>query len=136
MKKIIKGLLLIIPMMFIVTGCGAGDIKEQELSDAFDKEKLKVASEKVIENINSGDYDKVFEVESDQMKDIFPVEKIKETFDPLKKKLGGFESFEDVKMVEKEGLAVVVTYVKYKNAKVQYQQSYTTEMKLDGIYIK
>lgn len=131
MKKLIKGILLVIPMMLLVA-CG-GDAK---LSEKFNEEEVKSAAQTVITSLDANDFEKVYEISNDKLKEVLNEEKLKETFEPINEKIGAYKETTKTALKGGEGIATVVAIAQYENGKVQYTISFDEEMKLSGLYVK
>ncbi|WP_160685441.1 DUF3887 domain-containing protein [Clostridium sp. C2-6-12] len=121
--------IIILCMMF--TGCGA-----TKLSDAFSEDKLKTSVETVIDNLNNEKYDEVIATGSQDLKSKLTAEKLKESWEMMKNKLGKFESINKEAFVGKDDSAVVIVNAKYEKGNVQFTISYNDKMEMIGIYMK
>lgn len=130
MKKIISTLLIVFCGVLFI-GCGAS-----KLSSNYNEEDLKIASEKIITNLNDGKYEDVVDMGSDELKSQLSKEKIEEAYEALKGKLGKYESIEKISFKEKDDIAAVIAIAKYENGKAQFTLSFNTDIKLMGIYMK
>jgi len=129
MKRLSKILLVVLCIMML-GGCGAA-----KLSDAYSEEKLKSASEEIINNLNNEKYDEVVGKLKEDLRKQVPADKIKEAWSNLGDK-GKYDSISKIAFQEQKGNAIVVAIAKYEKRKVQFTLSFNKDMELVGIYMK
>ncbi|KGM92786.1 hypothetical protein ADU90_07195 [Clostridium botulinum] len=129
MKRVFKFLIAML-CITVLGGCGA-----KKLSDNYSEDKLKVASEKVIDNLNKEKFDDVIGIMDKSIKSQITVDKLKEVMESFKK-LGKFDSISKMIFQEKKGIATVVSIAKYENGNIQFTLSYNKNMQLCGLYLK
>lgn len=130
MKKLFKACIFVLPMMFLVA-CGG----ETKLSENFNETELKSSATTVIESISKGEYEKVVELESDEMKAALDEKKLEETFTPINEKIGAYKEISKFAIVEKDGNAIVVAISEYEAEKLKFTITFNKEMKIIGLYI-
>ncbi|MGL5822899.1 MAG: DUF3887 domain-containing protein [Sarcina sp.] len=130
MKKLIKGLLVCVPMLFLV-GCG-----ENTLSEKFDEGKIKETTNNVIEWLAEEEFDKVYEIEDATMQGALNEEKIAQTFEPINEKVGTYKDIEKTIIKQKGEVVKVVAISNYENGKLQFTITFNEEMKISGLYVK
>ncbi|MEG1480833.1 DUF3887 domain-containing protein [Clostridium sp.] len=130
MKKVLT-IVIVLFCGIVITGCGAS-----KLSDNYSEDKLKIAAEETINNLNNENYDEIVNSGTEELKSGLSQDKIKEAWIPLKEKLGNYKEVSKISFQEKDGIAVVVAIAEYENGKAQFTLSYNKDMKLAGIYMK
>lgn len=129
MKKLCK-ILSILLCIVMFGGCGAA-----KLSSNYSESKLKTAAEKVVDDINSGNYQDIIDKFNNQLKAGVTASQLKEAWVALGS-LGKYNSISKIMFQEVKGDAVVVAVVKYDNKQVQITLSYNKNMEIDGIHFK
>ncbi len=130
MKKVIKLVAVMIFGMFLMA-CGS-----KALSSDYNEETLKTTTENIIANLENEKYDEVNKIASDELKDKLSVDVIKKAWEPVKEKVGKYDSLSKINFAEKDGNVVVIAQEKYEKGKVQFTISFNKDMKLVGFYIK
>lgn len=129
MKKLSKFMAIILCIMMI-GGCGA-----KKLSSAYSEDKLKIASEEIISNLDNEKYDDVVAKFDSVLKDKLPASKLKEAWGNFKN-LGKYDSISNIAFQEKNNNAVVVATAKYEKGKIIFTLSFNKDMKLNGIFMR
>lgn len=111
-------------------GCGA-----KKLSSAYSEDKLKAASEEIINDLNNEKYDDVVAKLNKDLKKGLPASKLKEVWSNFKN-LGKYDSISKMVFQEEKDCVVVVSIAKYEKGKVQFTLSFNKNMELVGIYMK
>lgn len=130
MKKILRILICVICLSMLV-GCGM-----EKLSDKYNEDELRSASENIIKLLNEGKYDEIVASGGITLQKDGAEEQIKKGHESVTKKIGDFQGVENISYQEKNGYAVVVPIVKYENRKIQYIFSYDEELKLVELFMK
>ncbi|MGL4739779.1 MAG: DUF3887 domain-containing protein [Sarcina sp.] len=130
MKKLIKGLLICMPMLFLVA-CGGNT-----LSEKFDEAKVNESTKNVIEWLAKGEFEKVYEVEDEVMQSALNQEKLSQTFKPINEKVGEYKDVSKIVMKEKDSNVKVVAISNYEKGKLQFTITFNEEMKISGLYVK
>ncbi|MGL4989542.1 MAG: DUF3887 domain-containing protein [Sarcina sp.] len=130
MKKLIKGLMVCLPILFLV-GCGGNS-----LSEKFDEEKLNIENKNVIEWLAEGQFEKVYEIEDTTMQASLDEDKLAEVFEPINQTVGTYKDIEKTVMKEKDGSVTGVSIANYENGKLQFTINFNEEMKIGGLYVK
>lgn len=139
MKRKALAIVICLAMIMIsAVGCGSG-----KLAEDFDKDEVVAEAKAIIEHVNAGDLDTVYEEKfSAKMKLAMTAEKWNETIAPIVEEMGEFEEFEKEAVTgtkdkdTEEEFATVVLVAKYKNGKSQYTVSLNKSMKVVGFFIK
>ncbi|WP_312890921.1 DUF3887 domain-containing protein [Clostridium thailandense] len=129
MKRLYK-VLLIILCITMLGGCGA-----KKLSSAYSEDKLKAASEEIINDLNNEKYDDVVAKLNKDLKKDLPASKLKEVCSNFKN-LGKYDSISKIVFQEEKDYVVVISIAKYEKGKVQFTLSFNKNMELVGIYMK
>ena len=130
MKKIISGLLLVFAIMDLV-GCNAN-----ELSDKYDKDKLRSKAEEIVNDINDNNYQAIIDSGNEDIKSGLSADDLKAAWEKRNGNIGAYKDISTVVYQEKKGIAVVVLIAEYENDKIQFTLSFNENMELAGIYIK
>lgn len=128
MKKVYKFMLVMLCGVLFIS-CGA-----KKLSDKYNEDTLKKASEEIIANLNDGNYDDIMNNSTDKMKNV--QEKVKETWGEISKNAGEYKSISKMSFQEKDNYAIVITVVKYEKSGVQFTFTFDEDMKLAGVFMK
>ena len=118
-------------------GCG------NKLSDKFDEDEVKKAAENMVDQVNAGELEDIYEnTFAPVMRQAIAYEQLQENLDYVFDKLGEFESFEKISVAggqdkdTESPYAVAVLLAKYKDGKAQYTITFDTGMKCIGFYVK
>ena len=130
MKKVISVISLAFLIMTLVS------CQSSELSDKYDKEKLNVKVEEVINDMNTCDYDSVISIGDENLKSKITSEQLNDAWVSRSSNIGEFNDISKIVYQEKDGLAVAIAIAEYENDKVQFTLSFNENMELCGIYIK
>lgn len=128
MKKVYKFMLVMLCGVLFIS-CGA-----KKLSDKYNEDTLKKASEEIIANLNDGNYDEIMNKSTDQMKNV--QEKVKEGWEEISENLGEYKSISKMIFQEKDNKAIVTIVAKYEKKDVQFTLAFDEDMKLSGIFMK
>lgn len=137
MKKFFVVLTMIAGVSLMLTGCSS-----MKLSDDFDKDTVEKTAKQVIEYLNSGDYDKIFDMSGDVLKNGITEDELSQAVDKTFGDAGAFEEFKNVSIIGQkikpsdEDAALAILVAKYENQKVTFTLSFDTDMKLIGLYMK
>jgi hypothetical protein len=137
MKKFVLVLMIITGMSLILTGCSS--IK---LSDDFDKDTVEKSAKQVVEYLNAGDYDKIFEMSGDVLTNNVSEDDLSKAVDKTFGDAGAFVKYKNVTIIGQkmkksdENTAVAVLVAEYENQKVTFTISFDTDMKLIGLFMK
>lgn len=133
-----KSIMLLCFAMFfsLLTGCaGTG------LSEDFDEDQVKKATEDVIGMINSNDSEAILEISTVQMKQALTEEVLSEVYEGIGEG-GEFREIEEISIggnkdkTSEEEFAVAVAKAKYENKKFTYTITFTKQMRLAGLFYK
>ena len=127
MKKILCLLVLVLG----VVGCS-----NSVLSDDYDEATLKSSAQKVLEQLNAGEYQAITDSVSLDLQNDLSADVIKQAWIQLYEKLGTFDAISNYIISGKEEYAVVVVLAKYEKGTLQLTLSYNPQMELVGLYMK
>lgn len=127
MKKILCLLVLVLGLV----GCS-----NSVLSDDYDESTLKSSAQKVLEQLNAGEYQAITDSVSLDLQNDLSADVIEQAWTPLYEKLGAFDDISNYIISEKGEYAVVVLIVKYEKGTLQLTLSYNPQMELVGLYLK
>lgn len=107
-----------------------------KLSEEFAEEKVLEEAKTVIEMVNGGNTEAIWEKKFDaKMQNALSKEEWIQAIDPVMEEAGTFEKYEKEAVTgEKFATAVIVT--KYENGKNQYTISFNTSMQVTGFFVK
>ena len=135
-KITVTVLLSLIISLTLLTACAGS-----QLSDDFNEEEVKKATEDVISYLNNKDSESILEISTVAMQNALTEEVLEEIFETIAEG-GEFEEIEDMSVggqkdkQSEEELATAVAKAKYENKKFTYTITFTKEMKLAGLYYK
>lgn len=130
MKKF-KGLLIMVLASITLVGCSSS-----KLSDAYDENEVKASAQEVIQLLNDDDYDALEEKMSENLKSAASVDDVRVAWQPMKEKMGEFDSISKETVVGNKGLATAAIMAKYKEGSVTFTITFNEDLKLEGIYMK
>lgn len=137
MKKYMTKLNLLVGMSFLfLVGCSGTN-----LSEAFNQEEVTQQAKETIRIINNEDSQSLLEMSTVQMKAGLSEDVLEQIYAAIKE-AGEFESFEDISVAgdkdksTEEEYAVAVVNTKYENKKITYTITFSSQMKLAGLYYK
>lgn len=127
MKKILCLFLLVLGLV----GCS-----NSALSDDYDEATLKSSAQKVVQELNAGNYQEIVDLVQPDLQEQLSAEVIEQAWTSLEGKLGTFDSISTYIVSQKGEYAVVVVLAKYEKATLQLTLSYNVDMELVGLYMK
>ena len=137
MKKMIC--MIMVGMLALgMIGCS-----KTKLSEEFDKEKVLEEAKVVIDMVNEGETEAIWEEKFNaKMQNALPKENWLQAIDPVIEEAGAFEKYEKEAVTgteepdtgEKFATAVIVA--NYENGKNQYTISFNTSMQVTGFFVK
>jgi len=120
----------------LVTGCGS-----TELSDKFDRAEVESSAKEVIQLVNAKDGEAIRAMGTTAVKEALTDEQMKPVY-AMVDEAGEFKDVKDIVVVgqtdkkTKTEYAVAVAKAEYENKTLTYTISFTTDMKLAGLYVK
>ena len=126
-----KKILCLFVLVLGVVGCS-----NSVLSDDYDEATLKSSAQKVLEQLNAGEYQAITDSVSLDLQNDLSADVIKQALIPLYEKLGTFDAISNYIISGKEEYAVVVVLAKYEKGTLQLTLSYNPQMELVGLYMK
>ena len=126
-----KKILCLFVLVLGVVGCS-----NSVLSDDYDEATLKSSAQKVLEQLNAGEYQAITDSVSLDLQNDLSADVIKQAWIPLYEKLGTFVAISNYIISGKEEYAVVVVLAKYEKGTLQLTLSYNPQMELVGLYMK
>ena len=121
MKKLMK-VLLCIACLSILVGCGM-----EKLSDKYNEDELRQASEAIIKQLSSGKYNEIIANGGSTLQGEGTEDTLKKGHESVSEKSGNFKGIDNMIFQEKNGYACVVTIAKYEKKKIQYIFSFDEE---------
>ena len=125
-----KKILCLFVLVLGVVGCS-----NSVLSDDYDEATLKSSAQKVLEQLNAGEYQAITDSVSLDLQNDLSADVIKQAWIPLYEKLGTFDAISNYIISGKEEYVVVVL-AKYEKGTLQLTLSYNPQMELVGLYMK
>ena len=129
MKKAIA-VTAILCLTFLLVACAA------KLPEGMTEESVTNAAQETVAQLTDKKYDDLITTMTDDMKSALTAEKLGEVWDPVEKKAGAFKSIKKTTIGSKDGYAVAVVNAEYEKATITFTLSYTTDMKLGGLFFK
>lgn len=137
MKKSIVSGIAVIMAIFMLTGCGTTTVP---LADVFQQEQLEQQTLQILEWLNAGEYEQVYETFREDMKQALPVEELQTACADTYGSAGAFVQFGNTvvngQRIEEEDYAVVMVKAQYEEQTVTFQVGYDSEMQVIGLYMK
>ncbi len=134
MKKIIPILAL---CLLCLTGCGEG----YELPEGMDQETVVAAGLEVVDQLNEGDYEGVWNKFRDDVQQVATVDDVEAMFQQVVVPEGAFVQVTDTMATSdtddstKEFYAIAVIIAKHEEDDILYRMSYDVDMTLIGLSI-
>lgn len=124
-------------MAALLTGCAS-----TQLSEAFVKEEVTAQSKAAVEELLAGEYEKVCDRMTEEMKALVTPETLQENMNIMNPATGSFKEYKSVSVIgqtdskTKQEMAVVVIVASFEKKKVTYTITFDTDMKIMGFYMK
>ena len=124
-------------LMVVLAGCGSTTVP---LADVFQQEQLEQQTLQIVDWLNEGEYEQVYETFRDDMKEALPVDELKsacmETYGDANSLVQVSSTVVNGQKIEEEDYAVVMVKVQYEKQVVTFQVGYDADMKVVGLYMK
>ena len=124
-------------LMVALAGCGSTTVP---LADVFQQEQLEQQTMQIVDWLNEGEYEQVYETFRDDMKEALPVDELKsacmETYGDAGSLVQVSSTVVNGQKIEEEDYAVVMIKVQYEKQIVTFQVGYDADMKVVGLYMK
>lgn len=127
-------------MMIIVlclAGCGS---TTTPLAEAFVQEQLEQQTAQIVDWLNAGEYEKVYETFREDMKEALPVEELKTACEETYGNAGSQVQVSNIVVngqnIDDEDYATVMLKVEYEHQTVTFQVGYDSNMEVVGLYMK
>lgn len=137
MKRIILGSVIMSIMAVLLMGCGNTTVP---LAEVFRQEQLEAQTIQIVDWLNSGAYELVYETFREDMQQVLPVEEIRSACMETFGNAGDFVKYGNTvvngQKIEEEDYAVVMVKAQYEKQNVTFQVGYDAEMKVVGLYMK
>ena len=137
MKRIILGSVIMSIMAVLLAGCGNTTVP---LAEVFRQEQLEAQTIQIVDWLNSGAYELVYETFREDMQQVLPVEEIRSACTETYGNAGDFVKYGNTvvngQKIEEEDYAVVMVKAQYEKQNVTFQVGYDAEMKVVGLYMK
>ncbi|MGL4763081.1 MAG: DUF3887 domain-containing protein [Sarcina sp.] len=131
MRKLFKGLVLMMPMMFLVA-CGGA----QPLSDKYNEEEVKSLTTEIIIELNEGKFKEVEERLATGGAEKLPESELKKVFEPINTQVGKYKGVSKFVTEEKNGMAFIAAITEFENGKLQFTLSYNEELEITNLFVK
>lgn len=128
MKKLRVPMVAIV-LMFVLVACGGNKV------DDATAEKYIALAEEIIELLNEGSYEAIYDTFNDEMKAGLPVENMKE-LEPIIEESGTLQKINKASVEENEGLYVTVLVAKYSKENRVFTISFNDENEVAGLFIQ
>lgn len=137
MKRSILGCILVIMLVVLMTGCGNTTVP---LAEVFQQEELETRTIQIVDWLNAGEYEAVYETFREDLQQVLPVEEIESACAETYGNGGAFVQYGNTvvngQKIEEEDYAVVMVKAQYEKQNVTFQVGYDSEMKVVGLYMK
>ncbi|MCI9322659.1 MAG: DUF3887 domain-containing protein [Lachnospiraceae bacterium] len=124
-------------MAVLLAGCGNTTVP---LAEVFQQEQLEAQTIQIVDWLNSGAYELVYETFREDMQQVLPVEEIRSACAETYGNAGDFVKYGNTvvngQKIEEEDYAVVMVKAQYEKQNVTFQVGYDAEMKVVGLYMK
>ena len=136
MKKL-KGLMITVLAVFLLTGCNS-----MELADSFDKDAI---TEKAAEEVNylvTGDYESCRNMMREDVKEKITVEILESSMESLAESAGDFKEIKSTTVIGQKDtendidMAVAIIIATFEKRSVTYTITFSTDMEVIGFYMK
>lgn len=135
-KRIIAGIAVLM-VMLMLAGCGSTTVP---LADVFGQEQLEQQTLQIVEWLNAGEYEQVYETFREDMKQALPVEELQTACADTYGSAGDFVQVGNTvvngQKIEEEDYAVVMVKAQYEKQTVTFQVGYDANMQVVGLYMK
>ncbi len=136
MKKI-KGLIITVLAVFLLTGCNS-----MELADSFDKD---VVTEKAIEEVNylvTGDYESCRNMMHEDLQEKITAEILENGVESMVESTGDFKEIKSTTVIGQKDtendidMATAIVIATFEKRSVTYTITFNTDMEVIGFYMK
>ncbi len=137
MKKRIRTGLVMAMMIFLLAGCGSSTVP---LAEVFAQEQLEQQTIQIVDWLNTGAYEEVYETFREDMKEALPLDELKAACEETYGNAGSLVQLGSIAVngqrIEGQDYATVMVKAEYENQNVTFQVGYDAEMKVVGLYMK
>lgn len=137
MKKRISAGLVMTIMVLCLAGCGS---TTTPLAEVFVQEQLEQQTVQIVDWLNAGEYEKVYETFREDMKEALPAEELKAACEETYGNAGSQVQVSNIVVngqnIDEEDYATVMLKVVYENQNVTFQVGYDSNMEVVGLYMK
>jgi len=128
--------LLFAVLIFILSGCSS-----TALADSFDEDTVKTAAQEGVGYLIAGEYDKVVAMMNSDMQAALSAETLAENMEAMNAQTGAFKEYKSIavagqKDAQGTNMAVVVIVAAFEERNVTYTVSFSTDMKMCGLWMK
>ena len=124
-------------LVMALAGCGNTTVP---LADVFQQEQLEQQTLQIVDWLNAGEYEQVYETFRDDMKQALPVEELRSACAETYGNAGSYVQISNTvvngQKIEEENYAVVMVKVQYEKQTVTFQVGYDADMQVVGLYMK
>lgn len=115
----------------ILTGCGM-----EKLSDKYNEDEVRSATEDIITLLNEGKYDEIVKNGAEGLDGDGVTYDLKTSHESIIKDSGAFDTNKKMVFQEKSGYAVVVTLAKYEKKTIKYTFTFDENVKIIQLFMK
>ncbi len=137
MKKSIKMGIFILLTMVLLAGCGN---QTMPLAEVFQQEQLEQQTIQIVDWLNAGEYELVYNTFREDMKQALPLEELRSACAETYGDAGNFTQIDSTMVsgqeIEEEDYAVVMVKAQYEKQIVTFQVGYDADMQVVGLYMK
>jgi len=137
MKKSIKMGIFILLTMVLLAGCGN---QTMPLAEVFQQEQLEQQTIQIVDWLNAGEYELVYNTFREDMKQALPVEELRSACAETYGGAGNFTQIDSTMVsgqeIEEEDYAVVMVKAQYEKQIVTFQVGYDADMQVVSLYMK
>lgn len=124
-------------MVVLLAGCGN---QTMPLAAVFSQEELEQQTIQIVDWLNAGEYELVYETFREDMKQALPVKELQSACAETYGDAGTFAQIDSTTVsgqeIEEEDYAVVMVKVQYEKQVVTFQVGYDADMQVVGLYMK
>ena len=142
MKRKIAGLLALTAVLsLLLTGCGRRGVEGNPLPEGMDEETVLDAGRQVVELLNDGDYQEIYDQMSSDGQKATSVVSIQDYMDGLFEKVGAYEEENQAMATGQkikdtgEEYATAVFLCKHTKKDVMYRIAFSADMELMGLEV-
>ena len=120
---------ILVGLCFLLGACQASSVKDPDA-------EIKQAAAAVIENLNTGEYEAIFENANDMLQEDLSPTELEALFREATNGIGDFEEITDHIIDQSDDEITDIAVVRYENGELRFTLGFDQELKLCYIYIK